>query len=42
MIGRTTGAQAQLVYSLVHGQPFHDPLFTGFLPFTSPPAVGWT
>lgn len=34
MFGRTAGAQLQLVYSLVHGQPFRDPLFTGFLPFT--------
>ncbi len=34
VIGRTAAAQAQLVYSLVHRQPFRDPLFEGFQPFT--------
>lgn len=34
VIGRTTGAQSQLVYSLVYRQPYRDPLFASFKPFT--------
>jgi hypothetical protein len=34
MLGRVTGAQAQLVYSLVHRQPYPDKLFASFVPFT--------
>jgi len=34
VIGRTTGAQAQLVGSLVHRTPYRDPLFATFKPFT--------
>jgi hypothetical protein len=32
--GRVSGAQAQLVYSLVHGTPYPDPLFNHFQPFS--------
>lgn len=32
--GRAAGAQAQLVYSLVYGQPYRDQLFKSFKPFT--------
>ena len=34
VLGRTLAAQAQLVYSLVHGQLFRDPRFASFKPFT--------
>lgn len=34
VIGRTTGAQAQLVGSLVHRQVYRDPLFASLKPFT--------
>jgi hypothetical protein len=34
ILGRALGAQAQLVYSLVHRQPHGDQLFSSFKPFT--------
>ena len=34
VIGRVTGAQAQLVYSLVHRRAYRDALFASFKPFT--------
>jgi hypothetical protein len=34
MLRRVGGAQQQLVYSLVHSQPYRDSLFTSFRPFT--------
>ena len=34
ILGRTLAAQAQLVYSLVHRQPYRDQLFNSFKPFT--------
>jgi FRG domain len=34
VIGRPLAAQAQLVYSLVHRQPYRDALFASFKPFT--------
>jgi hypothetical protein len=33
-LGRATGGQAQVVYSLVHGRAFPDPSFRSFKPFT--------
>jgi hypothetical protein len=39
ILPRTVGAQAQLVYSLVHRQPYSDPLFASFKPFTGVFAV---
>ena len=48
MLGRVTGAQGQLVYSLVHGQPFRDPfrypalsVATSGTHDTEPMAIWW-